>query len=226
MKTAPLLDAPLAAAALGADDPVAEDVRVRAARLGDPFAAPAEDTPWEGDHVLNPDWGLFEGDFRPAAVLFLLMADENGVPSVLFTERAAHLSAHAGQIALPGGKIEPRERPVDAALREAHEEVGVPADHVRPLAVTEPYASRTGFLITPVIAQLTRATPLALDPSEVASAFTAPFSHVMDERQRREIAHTVKGRSRRTFEINYGQRRIWGVTAGILRLVQQRLYAS
>lgn len=210
---------------LAAGAPAAADLRARAVRLHAAAAPLPAQAQWAGDHRLNPDWGLSTPAPRPAAVLFLLCADDDGTPAVLFTERAAHLPAHAGQVALPGGKIEAGERPLDAALREAHEEVGLPAAAVEPLGLTEAYATRTGFLVATVVGVLSRPVTLRPDPGEVAGVFLVPASFVLEPSNAREIRFDVDGRERRAFEMVYGSRRIWGVTAGILQVVQKRLYS-
>lgn len=204
------------------------DLRRRALRLHAPAAPLSPEVPWGGDHVLNPH--LVPADAaappRDAAVLIALMADAAGEPCVLFTERAGHLSDHAGQIALPGGKIETGETPADAACREAEEEVALPREAVEPLGLAEPYCTRTGFLVVPVVAVLRRDAVLSPDPAEVAAAFTVPWTHVMDAANQREFDFERNGERRRMLELIYEDRRIWGVTAGILRLVHQRLYRA
>lgn len=214
---------PLAFAALPPSDGTVEAVRARRAALFDPALPLPADVTWAGDHILNPDWGLPSAVPKPAAVLFLLGADTSGEPSVLFIERAGHLSSHAGQIGLPGGKVEPGEVPAITALREAQEEVGLPAGFVEPLGFTAPYATRTGYLVTPLVGILKQPLVLMPDPGEVAGAFLAPFHHVMDAERTTEILVHINGRERRTLELMWGNKRIWGVTAGILRVLQQRL---
>ncbi len=208
------------------EDPAFVDLIWRARLLHPPLEPLRDDTPVHGDHVLNPHlWP--DPDFAPlrqAAVLMVLAKDEEGRLAVILTERAAHLSAHAGQIALPGGKIEDAETPTMAALREAEEEIALPPDAVAPLGVSEPYVTRTGFYVIPVLGVLRRPVVLHASPDEVAAAFTAPWALVMSHAERREVEVERDGEMRRYFEVYYRDRRIWGVTAGILKLVSERLY--
>jgi 8-oxo-dGTP pyrophosphatase MutT (NUDIX family) len=198
----------------------------RAGTLHTPRGVLAPDAPVWGDHILNPHLPLPQGapPPRPAAVLLALTADEAGRLSLVFTERAAHLSAHAGQVGLPGGKIEAGETPAEAALREAEEEIALPRDAVHLLGLAEAYLTRTGFFVIPVLAVVRRPVTLRPDPSEVAGIFTARWESVMGGEHRREIAVERDGVTRRFYETMAEGRRIWGVTAGILKLVNDRLY--
>lgn len=195
-----------------------------AARLAPVDLAPDE-TLRHGDHLLNPDLAPRAGDPAPrrAAVLIALAADAAGDLCVVFTERAAHLSAHPGQISLPGGRIEPRESAAEAAVREAFEEVALPPAAVRPLGLGDPYATRTGFLVIPVLALVVRPAVLAPDRAEVAAAFTVPFRNALSAAHRREATFVRDGVTRRFYETTFAGRRIWGATAGILKLVAERL---
>jgi 8-oxo-dGTP pyrophosphatase MutT (NUDIX family) len=161
---------------------------------------------------------------RAAAVLVGLVAHQGEV-SVLLTERAAGLRVHAGQIAFPGGKIEPRdETPAAAALREAEEEIGLSSAHVEPLGYLAPYITGTGFRITPVVARIEPPFSLRLHAGEVADAFEAPFAFLMDAANHTFDSRTFGGRLRRFHAMPYGDRYIWGATAGILRQLYERLY--
>lgn len=209
-----------------ADNEFAEVVR-RARVLHPPLGPLSPQAPVHGDD--GATWRAQLGDGRPlrqAAVLLALTADDGGRLSIILTERASHLSVHAGQIALPGGKLEQGETPAAAALREAEEEVALPGDALEPLGLADSYVTRTGFSIVPVLARLRRPATLRPHPGEVAAAFTAPWSHVMSAEHRKEIAVEHEGVTRRIYETMYGERRIWGATAAILKLVNDRLYRS
>ncbi len=162
---------------------------------------------------------------RAAAVLVGLVA-HRGEVSVLLTERAAGLRVHAGQIAFPGGKIEPKdETPAAAALREAEEEIGLAPAHVEPLGYLDPYVTGTGFRVIPVVARIEPRFSLRLHAGEVADAFEAPFAFLMDADNHTFDSRTFGGRLRRFYAMPYGDRYIWGATAGILRNLYERLYA-
>lgn len=200
---------------------------VRALRSGFASASPNRASAAAGDHVLNPHLApdAATPPARHAAVLIAIGADERGTPSLILTERAAHLPRHAGQIAFPGGRIEAAETATEAALREAHEEVDLPPDAVEVIGATDTYLTRTGFLVFPVVALVRRAVALTPDPGEVAVAFTAPWDYVMDRANHQRVVITGDGPRREYFEIRHGERRIWGVTAGILRLVRGTISA-
>lgn len=203
------------------DDPVLYELVWRARRLtvdADEATLRAVDTPI-GETPLRP------GDPRRAAVLATLCADDAGKPALLLTERAAHLTSHPGQVAFPGGKIEQGETAVEAALREAAEEVAMPADAVQVLGVTPPYLTRTGFLVVPVLGLLRRRVSLVANAGEVASVFTVPFGTVMvpDQHRRVEIVH--EGQVRAYYEVIASGKRVWGVTAALIRLLHEKLYA-
>ncbi|MEM8664611.1 MAG: CoA pyrophosphatase [Pseudomonadota bacterium] len=206
------------------DDPALVDFVWRARRLS---FDPAVTLPAYGDHLLNPELAPGDGHKpRTAAVLFALSTDEAGNLSLILTERAAHLSAHAGQIALPCGKIEPGESAVAAALREAREEVALPPEALSVVGVAPSYLTRTGFLVFPVLAVVDKGATLAPDPGEVACAFLAPYRHVMTLTNHRKVEVVREGWPRTYVEVMVGRRRVWGVTAGILRLIHEKLYAS
>lgn len=205
--------------ALDAHDPLA---RVRAALS----FAPAPGA-FGGDHALNATAGAATAadlaQAIPAAVLIGLIARPDGA-TVLLTERALHLRAHSGQIAFPGGKIDPHDAgPVGAALREAHEEIGLGAEHVDPLGVLEPYLSGSGYRITPVVAEIRTPFGLAINHDEVADVFEAPLSFLLDPANHRRQSREWRGQMRHYYEMPWRNRYIWGVTAGILRNLSERL---
>ena len=161
---------------------------------------------------------------RPAAVLIPVLA--RPVLTLLLTQRTAHLAAHAGQIAFPGGKTEPFDRdPLATALREAHEEIGLDPSFVEPLGTLDTYLTGTGFRITPVIALVAPGAPLTLDRNEVADTFEVPLPFLMDPANYQRHTRTIGGRERHFFAVPFGDRFIWGATAGILRNMHQRLFA-
>ena len=179
-----------------------------------------------GDHALDPAGHLPGQDEPPrtAAVLVPVVAHPEG-PTVLMTERASTLRQHSGQIALPGGKMDPGDpTPLAAALREAEEEVGLDPGRARPLGYLDPYLSGTNFFIVPVVALVRPGFELVLNRAEVESAFEVPLAFLMDEQNHELHARALLDRVRTYYAIPFGSRYIWGVTAGILRNMYERLY--
>jgi len=163
---------------------------------------------------------------RAAAVLVGLVAYNEEV-RVLLTKRASTLKDHSGQIAFPGGKIEPTDKtPIAAALREAYEEIGLEARHVEPIGTLDPYLTGTGFKVVPVIAKVEPPFHLHINPHEVEDAFEVPFSFLMNEANHELHTREWEGRMRQFFAMPYGERHIWGATAGILRNLYERLYTT
>lgn len=160
---------------------------------------------------------------RPAAVLVALVERRDG-PQVLLTRRTEALRHHAGQIAFPGGRIEPDDAsPVAAALREAQEEVGLSESLSSPLGYLDPFVTITGFHVFPVVASVRGAFVPAPDPSEVAEAFEVPLAFLLDPANVQAHDVDFQGRRRRVLEFRYGGRRIWGATAAMLVNFRQRL---
>jgi 8-oxo-dGTP pyrophosphatase MutT (NUDIX family) len=185
-------------------------------RMHDPFATAALPGD-QGDPTVN------EGPpAKPAAVLIPVVARPE--PTILLTQRSSALPSHSGQIAFPGGKIDPQDgTPLAAALREAEEEVGLDRGFVRPLGYLLPFLSRTGYLITPVVGMVQPGFTLTLNPSEVTDAFEVPLAFLMDERNHQRQTRQLNGRDRVVYAMPYGERYIWGITATILRDLWQRL---
>jgi 8-oxo-dGTP pyrophosphatase MutT (NUDIX family) len=179
--------------------------------------------PVEGDHRLAP--GLPPAALhRPAAVLIPVVTRSDGA-TVLLAQRAAHLRDHSGQIAFPGGKIDPADpSPVATALREAEEEIGLSEGFVTPLGYLDPYLSSTGFRILPVVAAVDTGYGLTLNPAEVDAAFEVPLGFLMSPRNHLRHAREWKGSLRHFYAMPFEDRYIWGVTAGILRNLYERLY--
>ncbi len=191
-----------------------------------PGALDRHQVPAGGDHSLN-EWEI-SSDFlaatRAAAVLIGLVERDDGL-NILLTQRGNALRDHSGQIAFPGGKIDPDDAsPAAAAVREVEEEVGIPADRVEVLGYLGTYLSRTGFRIVPVVARLHPPFTLSLNPAEVVEAFEVPFSFLMAEANHQLRQREWKGTQRWFYAMPYGERNIWGITAGIVRNLYETLY--
>jgi 8-oxo-dGTP pyrophosphatase MutT (NUDIX family) len=182
----------------------------------DPLEAAEVRAATRGDHDLNPGETPPSAALRPAAVLVPLIDHPDGM-TVLLTQRTAHLSAHAGQIAFPGGRIEDQDADeVAAALRETEEEVGLPRERVAVIGRLDTYVTGTGFEITPIVGIVAPPYALTIDPYEVAEAFEVPLSYILDPRNHNRTERESAGRRRIFFVLPYQGRNIWGATAGML----------
>lgn len=153
---------------------------------------------------------------RRAAVLIPLIDRADGA-TVLLTRRTSHLAVHAGQISLPGGRLEPYDADARAAaLRETEEEIGVPRARVEVIGELEEYGTITGFRVTPVIGILRPPFTLLPDPTEVAEVFEVPLAFLLDPANCRHGCETRDGIERDIYEFTFGEYRIWGFTARIL----------
>jgi 8-oxo-dGTP pyrophosphatase MutT (NUDIX family) len=198
-------------------------------------AAPSEAIfdPRSGQALGPSDWDLnpeLKGDLavmppaRAAAVLVPIMV--RPALTVLLTQRSLSLKNHAGQVSFPGGRVDPEDNSaLDAALREAWEEIGLPAGHVEPLGYLDSYRTGTGFLIVPVVGLVRPGFTLALDSREVSDAFEVPLEFLMDPANHRKESREWRGRRRFSYAMPYRERYIWGATAGMLKNMQQRLFA-
>ena len=162
--------------------------------------------------------------WRPAAVL-LPIVDRPTRLSVLLTLRAVDLSAHSGQVAFPGGKIDAGETPRDAALREAQEEIGLRARFVEPLGWLDPYFTGTGFRVAPLVAMVQPTFTLKVNKLEVDEVFEIPFAFLMDAANHRLEEREWQGQRRRYYAMPHEGRYIWGATAGILRNLYEKLFS-
>ena len=158
---------------------------------------------------------------RPAAVL--IAVTDRAEPGVLLTHRPETMRSHPGQAAFPGGKLDPGEDAVAAALREAHEELGIHPRHVQVIGTSDPFRTRTGYDITPVLAVVPPDLPITPNPHEVAGWFEPPLAYVLDPAN--HVARTVEweGAQRTYFEIVWQGNRIWGVTAAIIGNLARRI---
>jgi 8-oxo-dGTP pyrophosphatase MutT (NUDIX family) len=168
-----------------------------------------------GDHLLNADVKLPPG-LTPAAVLVPLIERPSGF-QVLLTQRTAHLSAHGGQISFPGGRIEKGDLdPVQAALRETGEEIGLDPAQIEAIGPLDTYITGTGFEIFPVAGLVRGNFTLRLDPEEVTEAFEVPLSFILDPANHRRETRKLQNGMRTFYVLPYENRYIWGATAGIL----------
>jgi 8-oxo-dGTP pyrophosphatase MutT (NUDIX family) len=160
---------------------------------------------------------------RPAAVLVGVI--DRAEPTVVLTQRNANLASHAGQIAFPGGAIEGGDRsPVAAALREAQEEIGLDPGLVDPIGHLDLYLTFSGFRILPTVARVDPTYRVTLNRAEVDEAFEVPLAFLMDAQNHALHSRDWKGVIRHYYAIAFPQRYIWGVTAGILRNLYERVY--
>jgi len=199
-------------------DEIVGRVRERSTRLAS--GLPVPHLPADNDFSLNGVMPVPD-KWRPAAVLIPLVNRASGV-TVLLTQRTEDMPSHAGQVAFPGGRRD--ERDVDAAdtaLREAEEEVGLARHFVEVVGSVDLYRTGTGFEITPVVGIVTPGFTTHADPREVADVFEVPLDHFLDEKNHRIDSRKVaEGRERRFYAMPYGERYIWGATAGMLKNLQ------
>lgn len=200
----------------------AADFRARAA--AQPLAAPGEEF---GDHRFNPGHPRGAGirDLRDAAVL-IPVVDHGDEATMLLTKRAETLRNHTGQVAFPGGRIDATDPSAEfTALRETQEEIGLGRDFIDVVGRMPDYVSGSGYRIAPVLAVVRPGFRLALNHDEVDAAFEVPLRFVMDPANHRRDSRMWNDLEWFFYEMPYGGNRIWGVTAGIIRTLYERLYA-
>ncbi len=182
-------------------------------------------TPAHGDHDADPVMKKIAEvrPIRPAAVLVPIV--DHPEPTVLLTQRAQHLPNHAGQISFPGGKIEKADAsPLAAALRETEEEIGLDRGAAEPLGYLDLYMTTLGYRIVPAVARIKPGFALKLNTSEVDATFEVPLAFLMDQANVARHSRDWQGMTRHYYAITFGERYIWGVTAGILRNLHDRIY--
>ncbi len=173
--------------------------------------------------------GLLAGDLvegaadmgKDAAVLVAITDRDD--PGVILTVRREHLRTHAGQVSFPGGRLDPGEDAVAAALREAAEEIGLPPSEVEVWGTADAYRTVTGYCVTPVLGRVAPDLPLAPHEDEVADWFEAPLSFLLDPANQQRMSAEFQGRTRHYYQIDWQGRRIWGATAAMLVNLTRRL---
>jgi 8-oxo-dGTP pyrophosphatase MutT (NUDIX family) len=182
-------------------------------------------TPVRGDHDADPVMRKIAEvrPIRPAAVLVPIV--DHPQPTVLLTQRAQHLPDHAGQVSFPGGKIDRGDiDPSASALREAQEEIGLGRPQVEPLGYLDLYLTTLGYRIVPLVARVRPGFKLKLNVAEVDATFEVPLAFLMDQANVQRHSREWQGMTRHYYAITFGERYIWGVTAGILRNLYDRIY--
>jgi len=182
--------------------------------------------PARSDFDLNPGAPRPGRTLRPAAVLVPVIARPEGA-TVLMTRRSDSLASHTGQIAFPGGRLDPGETAAQAALREAREEVALDSAAVEVLGIGDGYETVTGFMVTPVVGWLAEPPVVSPSPDEVAEVFEAPWDFLMDPANHRRDFYDPESGPRRWFwAMPWRERYIWGATAAIVRALRSRLYGD
>jgi len=182
--------------------------------------------PSHSDFDLNPEFRPTDRPaLRDAAVLIPIVDHPEGA-TVLLTRRADAMTSHSGQVAFPGGRLDPGEGPVEAAVREAMEEVGLEAGFIEPLGLSHRYETVTGYVVTPVVALVRPGFTLTINPAEVAEAFETPLAFLMDEANHVRAFYEREGRKRWFYRMPWQGQDIWGATAGMIRALRARLHGD
>ena len=195
-------------------------VRAKTRLLSEPAAH------WDySDDDLNAKARMIAVGVKPqsAAVLVPIILREE--PMILLTQRHAGLSKHAGQIAFPGGRIDQGETPMQAALREANEEVGLASSYVQVLGYLPSYLTVTAYQVVPVVAVVKLGFMLSLQRDEVDEVFEVPLTFLMSPENCQRQSHNWQGAARHYYFYQFGDRHIWGATAGMIRSLHDSLYS-
>lgn len=198
------------------------DLRARLSQEDGPFG-----TDDHGDHHLNPALRhlIVKPQLRDAAVLVPLV-ERDGGPNIILTQRTETLRSHSGQVAFPGGRIDPEDAtPEAAALRETHEEIGIAPERVEVFGRMPDYLTGSGYRIAPIFGLVDPDARVDANPEEVAAIFEVPLAFLMNPANHVRKSRVWEGQERFFWTMPHGDRYIWGVTAGIIRTIYERLYA-
>lgn len=165
--------------------------------------------------LASDDYADAERPAKPAAVLVGII-DRADQPHLLLTVRNPHMKRHAGQVAFPGGRLDPGETPIEAALREAEEEVALKRHQVDVIGELDSYRTGTDYIVTPVVGVLSPELNLSAHEPEVAEIFQVPLAHALNRANHREDEAEWKGIRRRYYTIDWSPQHVWGATAGII----------
>jgi 8-oxo-dGTP pyrophosphatase MutT (NUDIX family) len=201
-----------------------DDLEARLAERLDPLDALSAEAR-RGDFDLDPESRPTElRALTPAAVLAPIVRRPEGW-TLLLTQRAETMPTHAGQVAFPGGRVQPEDAgPVETALREAEEEVGVSRRLFRPIGGIDPWETGTGYRITPIVAFIEPGFTLRPDPREVAAVFETPLEFLFNPANHETREGEFRGQKRTYYAMPHNGRFIWGATAGMIRALYERLY--
>ncbi len=201
-----------------------DDIESRLRAKLDQLDRIAPPTPMRSDRDLNPDWTDLPAPLRPAAVLAPIVRRPEGW-TMLFTQRAEETPAHPGQVSFPGGRVHADDAsPLETALRETEEEIGLSRRFIEPIGTWDRYNTGTGFTITPILGLVEPGFELTLDPREVAEVFETPLSFLMNPANHERREGVWKGVTRFYYAMPHDGRLIWGATAGMIRALWERLY--
>ncbi|MEO0544011.1 MAG: CoA pyrophosphatase [Pseudomonadota bacterium] len=180
-----------------------------------------------GDFAINPDaTDLIKANAKKEAAVLIGVQERGGEPHVLLTQRTEALRTHSGQISFPGGRIDPEDISAEAAARrECEEETGIDRKSLEVLGRLPTYYSGSGYNIAPFLALVPKEVRLVPNPDEVEEIFFVPLAFFADPANHRVESRTVYGRERHFYVMPYEDRYIWGVTAGIIRLMYESLYS-
>lgn len=193
-------------------------------RLADQLRRALDSRPAQATTLLPGDHAFFDPAQVTSAAAVLLAVTDRDVPGVLLTRRNANLRRHAGQIAFPGGRIDPEDKdPVDAALREAEEEIALPCRLVEVVGTVEQYRTVTGYQVTPVIGVVPPDLTLVPSEAEVAEVFEVPLAFLLDDINHQKKSAPYQGHERHYYEIMWNDYRIWGATAAMLVNLSRRM---